>query len=67
MGETEGGGMDPSGYPKSYLVLPGPASTVLPKNVDFVIFMQFLAILPKRSPTSRTVKGNPGQLLYFGV
>ena len=29
-----------------------------PKNVDFVIFMQFLAILRKISPTSQTQMGN---------
>ena len=32
-----------------------------PKNVDFVIFMQFLAILRKISPTSRTKMGNLGK------
>lgn len=57
-GETEGGGTDPSGYPKNYLVLPGPASTVLPKNVDFVNFMQFFTILPIMSPTNRAELGN---------
>ena len=37
---------------------PPPSLLVCSKNVDFVIFMQFLAILPKMSPlpTSQTQK-----------
>ena len=34
-----------------------------PQTVDFVISMQFLAILPNMSlPTSRTLLGNPGYI-----
>ena len=39
--------------------LPPPPPLLCPKNVDFVIFMQFLANLPKMSPTSRTQLQNP--------
>ena len=36
---------------------------ICPKNIDFVIFMQFLVILPKLPPpaTSRPHLGNPVQ------
>ena len=37
---------------------PVPLPLFCPKNIDFVIFMQFFAILPKMSTTSRTVMGN---------
>ena len=45
-------------YPKIGLFPPCP-SMFCHKNVDFVIFMQFLAILLKMTPTSWTLMGNP--------
>ena len=40
---------DPPNYQKNWLV-PPHIPLLCPKNADFVIFMQFLAILPKLSP-----------------
>ena len=34
-------------------ITPCPTPTILAQSVDFVIFMQFLAILPKIYPTSQ--------------
>ena len=42
-----------------------PTPTVLPQNVDFVIFMQFLAILPKTSPTSQTLLAIPVEISLY--
>ena len=55
-----GGGGDNLHYPKNWLVPPHvPPALLSLQNADFVIFMQFLAILPKLSPTSRPHLGNP--------
>ena len=43
-------------YPKNWLVPPCPPPLFCPKHVDFVIFIQFLAILPKLSSQH---KSNP--------
>ena len=54
-----GGNGGTCNYPKN---LPTPVSPPLfcPQNVDFVISMQFLAILPKiKPPTSQPLMGSP--------
>ena len=45
-------------YPSPHCFAPPPPLS-RKKNVYFVLFMQFLAILPKISPTSLTQLGNP--------
>ena len=41
------------------LFFPNVPPLICPQNVDFVIFIQFLAILPNCLPTSRPYLGNP--------
>ena len=41
---------DPPHFPKNWLITPHFFPLLGAKNVDFVIFMQFLGILPKMSP-----------------
>ena len=53
---------DPPHYPKNWLVPQCPLLLFCPKNADFVIFMQFLVILPKLSPPHQpTPFGKPWQ------
>ena len=46
-------------HPKIGLSLPHVPSLFWHKNFDFGIFMHFFVILPKMSPTSRLLMGNP--------
>ena len=48
----EGGGGESGGIPPlpEKLACPSQPPLLCPKNADFIIFMQFLAILPKLSP-----------------
>ena len=55
-----GTGGAPTHYPKNWLVPPHvPPLLFCPKNVDFVIYVQFLAILPKLSPHKSNKFGKP--------
>ena len=50
---------DPPHYPKNWLVPPHVSPLFCPKYVDVVLFMQFLAILPKLSPHKSTPVEKP--------
>ena len=53
-------GVDLPHSPENWLVPLMSPSLIWPKNDDFIIFMQFLGILPKLSlPTSQPYLGNP--------
>ena len=57
--EGGGTGVDPPHYPENCLVPHMSPSLSWPKNDNFVIFLQFLGILPELSlPTSQPYLGN---------
>ena len=62
-----GTGGIPVHYPKNWGILNVPCPPLFwTKNAGFVIFRQFLVILPKLTPTSWLDLGNPGMFKPLG-